>query len=97
MFPLTCVLFVDQISWAFRNVTRGYFLGVSGDDGSIVCNAKMPTSKAELWHVHLVPARGATFFALKSTGRKRFARVMPAGSSLISGTVLMVLRLMGFH
>lgn len=34
----------------------------------------MPQSKAELWHVHLVPARGATMFALKSIGRKRYAR-----------------------
>lgn len=66
----------DQISWAFRNISRGYFLGVSNDSGSIVCNAKMPQSKAELWHVHLVPARGATMFALKSIGRKRYAQII---------------------
>ena len=64
----------DQISWAFRNIVRGYFLGVSGQDGQLVCNAKMPQSKAELWHVHLVPAPGATMFALRSIGRKRYAR-----------------------
>ncbi|KAH9401048.1 Fascin [Tyrophagus putrescentiae] len=69
----------DQISWAFRNISRGYFLGVSGD-GDIVCNAKMPQSKAELWHVHLVPASGATMFALKSIGRKRYARIIAANA-----------------
>lgn len=59
-------------------MSRGYFLGVSGDDGSIACNAKMPQSKAELWHVHLVPARGATMSALKSISRKRYARLISA-------------------
>lgn len=44
----------------------------------ISCQAKMPQSKAELWHVHLVPARGATMFALKSVGRKRYARSTPS-------------------
>jgi len=69
----------EQISWAFRNVTRGYYLGATAD-GMIQCNAKMPQSRAELWHVHLIPARGATMFALKSIGRKRYARAMPSSS-----------------
>lgn len=63
----------EQIYWAFRNVDRGYYLGTT-PDGMVTCAAKMPQSRAELWHVHLVPARGATMFALKSIGRKRFAR-----------------------
>ena len=67
---------VEVISWAFRNVSRGYFLGTA-PDGSLQCNAKMPQSRAELWHVHLLPARGATMFALKSVGRKRYARATP--------------------
>ncbi|KAH7644043.1 singed-like protein [Dermatophagoides farinae] len=70
----------DQISWAFRNISRGYFLGVSNDSGSIICNAKMPQSKAELWHVHLVPARGATMFGFKSVGRKRYAQIISSGN-----------------
>lgn len=64
----------EHIFWAFRNVERGYYLGTT-EDGMICCNAKMPKSRAELWHLHLIPARGASFFALKSLGRKRFARV----------------------
>ena len=68
---------IEQISWAFRNISRGYYLGTTSD-GMIQCNAKMPQSRAELWHVHLIPARGATMFALKSIGRKRFARTMPS-------------------
>lgn len=64
----------EHIFWAFKNVERGYYLGTT-DDGMICCNAKMPKSRAELWYLHLLPARGATFFALKSLGRKRFARV----------------------
>jgi len=63
----------EQIYWAFRNVERGYFLGASSD-GMINCIAKIPQSKAELWHLHLIPARGSTMFALKSIGRKRYAR-----------------------
>lgn len=51
-------------------------MGVSSENGTIVCNAKMPQSKAELWHIHLVPARGSTMFALKSIGRKRYARII---------------------
>jgi hypothetical protein len=43
-------------------------------------SAKMPQSRAELWHVHLIPARGATMFALKSIGRKRYARALPSSS-----------------
>jgi len=42
----------------------------------ICCNAKHPQSRAELWHVHLIPAKGATMFAFKSIGRKRYARVV---------------------
>lgn len=64
----------EHIFWAFKNVERGYYLGTT-EDGMICCNAKMPKSRAELWHLHLLPARGASFFAIKSLGRKRFARV----------------------
>lgn len=92
MIMLTLIIFfhskLDQISWAFRNVSRGYFLGVCGDDGSIGCNAKMPQTKAELWHIHLVPARGATMSALKSISRKRYARLISAsqaGNGLLGG------------
>lgn len=63
----------EQIYWAFRNVERQYFLGATSS-GEVICTAKMPQSRAELWHVHLVPARGATMFALRSIGRKRYAR-----------------------
>ena len=52
---------------------RGYFLGASSD-GMINCVSKVPQSRAELWHVHLIPARGSTMFSLKSIGRKRYAR-----------------------
>lgn len=65
----------EHIFWAFKNVERGYYLGTT-DDGMICCNAKMPKSRAELWHLHLIPARGASFFSIKSLGRKRFARVV---------------------
>lgn len=64
----------ENIFWAFRNVERGYYLGAT-EDGMICCDAKMPKSRAELWHLHLIPARGASFFSLKSLGRKRFARI----------------------
>lgn len=64
----------EHIFWAFKNVERGYYLGTT-EDGMVCCNAKVPKSRAELWHLHLIPARGASFFALKSLGRKRFARV----------------------
>lgn len=70
----------EQIFWAFKNVERGYFLGAS-EDGNVCCNAKMPKSRAELWLLHLIPARGSSFFALKSLGRKRFARVVDANGS----------------
>jgi hypothetical protein len=70
----------EHIYWAFKNVERGYYLGTT-DDGMICCNAKMPKSRAELWHLHLLPARGASFFAIKSLGRKRFARVTSATDS----------------
>lgn len=42
----------------------------------INCKAKVPQSRAELWHVHLIPSRGSSFFSLKSLGRKRFARAI---------------------
>lgn len=74
----------EQIFWAFKNVERGYYLGTT-EDGMICCNAKMPKSRAELWHLHLVPSRGASFFALKSLGRKRYARVV--GEEFESGTL----------
>lgn len=64
----------EHIFWAFKNVEKGYYLGAT-EDGMICCDAKMPKSRAELWHLHLIPARGASFFALKSLGRKRFARI----------------------
>lgn len=70
----------EHIFWAFKNVERGYYLGTT-EDGMICCNAKMPKSRAELWHLHLLPARGASFFAIKSLGRKRFARVTSADES----------------
>ena len=56
-------------------MVRNYYLG-AGSDGMINCNAKMPQSRAELWHIHLQPARGATCFALRSIGRKRYARAV---------------------
>ena len=36
--------------WAFRSVTRGYFLGASADN--LVCSAKSP-GDGELWYVNL--------------------------------------------
>lgn len=72
----------EHIFWAFKNVERGYYLGTT-DDGMICCNAKMPKSRAELWHLHLIPARGASFFALKSLGRRRYARI--ANDETING------------
>jgi len=65
----------EQIYWAFRNVERGYYLGATSD-GTVTCAAKMPQSRGELWHIHLLPARGATTFAFKSIARKRYARVL---------------------
>ncbi|GLH06603.1 Protein singed [Gryllus bimaculatus] len=47
--------------WAFRNVTRGYYLGASAD--KLCCTAKVP-GDAEFWHVNL-----------RSVGRKRFAHL----------------------
>lgn len=73
----------EQIFWAFKNVERGYFLGTS-EDGNVCCNAKMPKSRAELWLLHLIPARGASFFALKSLGRKRFARVVDETKTMMT-------------
>jgi len=55
--------------WAFRSISRGYFLGASPD--SLICSAKSP-SDPELWYVHLA-ARPLVNF--RSVGRKRFARL----------------------
>lgn len=70
----------EQIFWAFKNVERGYYLG-STENGDVCCNAKMPKSRADLWLLHLIPARGASFFALRSLGRKRYARVVDIDSN----------------
>lgn len=55
--------------WAFRSLTRGYFLGATGD--SLTCNAKAP-SEGELWHVHLAARPQVN---LRSIGRKRYAHL----------------------
>ena len=54
--------------WAFRSVSRGYFLGASPD--SLVCAAKSP-GDAELWYFNLAARPQVN---LRSVGRKRFAR-----------------------
>ena len=55
--------------WAFRSVSRGYFLGASLD--SLVCAAKSP-GEAELWYFNLAARPQVN---LRSLGRKRFARL----------------------
>ena len=55
--------------WAFKSLSRGYFLGASGD--SLQCAAKTP-GDAELWHVHLAARPQVNF---RSVGRKRFAHL----------------------
>lgn len=55
--------------WAFRSLTRGYFLGATGD--ALTCSAKAP-SEAELWHVHLAARPQVN---LRSIGRKRYAHL----------------------
>lgn len=55
--------------WAFRSITRGYFLGANGD--SIQCVAKSPKD-SELWHVHLAARPQVNLF---SFGRKRYAHL----------------------
>ncbi|KAK7861730.1 hypothetical protein R5R35_008703 [Gryllus longicercus] len=55
--------------WAFRNVTRGYYLGASAD--KLCCTAKVP-GDAEFWHVHLAARPQVN---LRSVGRKRFAHL----------------------
>ena len=52
----------------------------------ITCTAKVPQSRAELWHIHLIPARGSTTFSLKSMGRKRYARSVVLSSSTSSSS-----------
>jgi fascin 1/2 len=55
--------------WAFRSVSRGYFLGASQDN--LVCSAKSP-GDGELWYVNLAARPQVN---LRSVGRKRFARL----------------------
>jgi len=55
--------------WAFRSITRGYFLGANGD--SLQCVAKSPGAQ-ELWHVHLAARPQVNLFSL---GRKRYAHL----------------------
>lgn len=55
--------------WAFKSLSRGYFLGATGD--SLQCAAKTP-GDAELWHVHLAARPQVNF---RSVGRKRFAHL----------------------
>jgi len=55
--------------WAFRSLSRGYFLGATGD--ALQCAAKAP-GDAELWHVHLAARPQVN---LRSVGRKRFAHL----------------------
>jgi len=55
--------------WAFRSLSRGYFLGASSDN--LVCTAKSP-GDGELWFVHLAARPQVN---LRSVGRKRFARL----------------------
>eukprot|EP00094_Tigriopus_californicus_P007108 TCALIF_06843-PA protein Name:"Similar to sn Protein singed (Drosophila melanogaster)" AED:0.13 eAED:0.13 QI:0/0.85/0.87/1/0.85/0.75/8/1320/514 len=55
--------------WAFKSLTRGYFLGASQDN--IQCNAKSP-GDAELWFVHLAARPQVN---LRSVGRKRYAHL----------------------
>lgn len=55
--------------WAFRSLSRGYFLGASAD--SLTCAAKSP-GDSELWYVHLAARPQVN---LRSVGRKRFARL----------------------
>lgn len=78
---------LESIYWSFRNVQRGYYLGTTSD-GMIICNAKKPQTRSELWHIHLIPAQGATMFALRSIGRKRFARALAPGSQAGNGVAL---------
>jgi fascin 1 len=55
--------------WAFRSLSRGYFLGASADN--LTCAAKSP-GDTELWYVHLAARPQVN---LRSVGRKRFARL----------------------
>jgi len=55
--------------WAFRSLSRGYFLGASSD--SLICTAKSP-GDGELWFVHLAARPQVN---LRSEGRRRFARL----------------------
>jgi len=55
--------------WAFRSLSRDYFLGASADN--LVCTAKSP-GDGELWYVHLAARPQVN---LRSVGRKRFARL----------------------
>jgi len=55
--------------WAFKSLSRGYFLGASGE--SLQCIAKTPGDK-DLWYVHLAARPQVN---LRSVGRKRYAHL----------------------
>lgn len=55
--------------WAFKSVSRGYFLGASAD--TLICTAKNP-GDSELWFVHLAARPQVNLFSI---GRKRFAHL----------------------
>uniref|UniRef100_A0A8D9BIL9 Protein singed n=1 Tax=Cacopsylla melanoneura TaxID=428564 RepID=A0A8D9BIL9_9HEMI len=59
----------DEGKWAFKNKTRGYFLGASSD--KLICTAKIP-SAPEYWLAHLAARPQVN---LRSVGRKRFAHL----------------------
>ena len=55
--------------WAFKSVSRDYFLGASPND--LICSARTP-GDAELWYVNLAIRPQVN---LRSVERKRFARL----------------------
>ncbi|XP_026676385.1 protein singed-like [Diaphorina citri] len=59
----------DEGKWAFKNKTRGYFLGASSD--KLICTAKIPANP-EYWLAHLAARPQVN---LRSVGRKRFAHL----------------------
>jgi len=62
----------DDLSgrWAFKSVSRGYFLGASSPD-TLTCSAKSP-GDSELWFVNLAARPQVN---LRNVARKRFARL----------------------
>ncbi len=62
--------------WAFRSISRGYFLGGSADN--LHCTAKAP-GDPELWYVHLAARPQVN---LRSVGRKRFAHLSESGEEI---------------